>query len=450
MGSIRDSNRKTVRVGALSILTQVISQGSNALTALARIPILVIALGASGYGTFTLVQAVVPWLVVVPLGLRQSLRAMGAQALHSSPAEASVVWRAHWMDARRMMVLTGAAGLAVCMVLGLVWPQLASPSGGRVEAVAVLACTAILCASGFLGTVHAGWLEAGDRLALVNMMGAATGIVGLALTFVLWQVGAPFALFAIAGVAAVVAPSWCALIWHRPPPPPTDTPAELREAVRSNSRRFLYGVLATLLATGLSPFIIGLLLGPKEAASYFVAARLAFMVTLVPTALTPLLWNRHARIRSSREANPSHRGLRSILLVSSGLGLLLAVAFAVVGPPLGHLLGTKEVPAPLSLYLAFASLGLLQFVQAPLTAALSGPRGAHFMSRTTTIAAIVSVLGAVPATLLVGVSGPVWSFVLTFGVMTGFWIHRVRQEGGYVTDRHVAPADAAPPTPPLG
>src|SRR5690349_13454544 len=85
------------RVGALSILGQALSQGSNAIAAVARIPILVVALSASGYGTFTLVQALVPWLLVVPLGLRQSLRAMGAQALHTSREEATLVWRAHWV-----------------------------------------------------------------------------------------------------------------------------------------------------------------------------------------------------------------------------------------------------------------------------------------------------------------------------------------------------------------
>jgi O-antigen/teichoic acid export membrane protein len=428
----------------------VVSQGSNALTALARIPILVIALGASGYGTFTLVQAVVAWLVVVPLGLRQSLRAMGAQAMHSSPAEAAVVWRAHWLHGRRMMLLSGAAGVVVCIALALVWPQLASPSADRMEAVGVLVCTAVVCASGFLGAVHAGWLEASDRLALVNMMGAATGIVGLAIALLLWKLDAPFFLFAIAGVAASVAPSWCALIWHRPERTATQASAALVEAVRSNSRRFLYGVVATLLATGLTPFVIGLLLGPTEAASYFVAARLAFMVTLVPTALTPVLWNRHARIRSLQGTGGSHRGLRWLLLVSLGTGLPLAVAFVFVGPRLGHLLGTKEVPAPLGLYVAFALLGVLQFVQAPLTAALSGPRGTRFMSRTTTVAAVVSVLGSLPGTVLLGVSGPVWAFVLSFGAMTLVWVHRVRMEGGYVTDRHVDPLDVVPPASTVG
>ena len=268
-------------------------------------------------------------------------------------------------------------------------------------------------------------------------MGAVTGIVGLALTFVLWKADAPFGLFAIAGVAAFVAPSWCALLWDRPARSGPAPSPELVTAVRVNSGRFLFGATATLLAAGLAPFVIGSLLGAEEAGSYAVAARLAVIVTLVPVSLTPLLWNRQARLRSAADGQP--HGLRRLLTLSVGVGVVMAVGFAILGPPLGHLLGARDVPAPRALYVAFAVYGVVVFVQAPLTAALSGPLGARFMSRTTAVAAVAAVVASVPATLLLGVSGPVWAVVAAFGAVSVAWIRHLRQQGGYVTDLHVRP-----------
>jgi O-antigen/teichoic acid export membrane protein len=269
------------------------------------------------------------------------------------------------------------------------------------------------------------------------------------LTYLLWRLHAPYALFAIAGVAAAAAPAWCADLVPGARPRPSATPATevsrgagthgrggLRPVVRANARTFLFGSLALLLAGGLAPFLIGALLTTKDVASYTIAARLTVVVTLLPAALTPWLWNRQARLRASERTGRHLESLRTVLLASLGCGLVLALAFAIVGPQLGHLLGAADVPAPRALYLAFACHGLVQFAQAPLSASLTGPRGARFMNISTACASVAAVALAAPLTLAVGVSGPVWALAGCYTVMVGVWWVSIKRRDGYLEDAH--------------
>lgn len=422
-----------------SVAGQAVAQGSNAVAALARIPILVVALSPSGYGTYSLVQALVPWLLVLPLGLRFSVRAMGAESRHSSGDDARVLG-AHLAEARRLGLLVLLPGVVACAVLTVLWPRVASPSGSTGEALVVLLATLALCVTTFPGNVRMGLLESRDQLGLVNLLGAATGVGGLALTYLLWRLGAPYALFAVAGVAAAAAPAWCAeLVRTARSPAPAPEAARLRPFVRRNARTFLSGSVALLLAAGLVPFIVGALLTTRDVATYTIAARLTVVVTLLPTALTPWLWNRQARLKASDRKEGHLESLRLVLLASLACGLVLSVVFALAGPTLGHLLGATNVPAPRALYVAFALHGLVQFAQAPLSASLTGPRGARFMNISTACASVAALLLAVPLTLLVGVSGPVWALAGCYGAMMVVWWASIRRMGGYLEDSHAAP-----------
>jgi O-antigen/teichoic acid export membrane protein len=414
-----------------------VAQGSNALGALARIPILVLALSPTGYGTYSLVQAVVAWLLVLGVGLRYSMRTMGAEALHSSSGDDGAVLDAHVLEARRLMAqLVGPCLLGIA-VLSLVWPKVASPTGSTAEAVLILTCTVLICLTTLPGNVRTGLLESRDQLGLVNLLGAATGVAGLALTFVLWKLHAPYALFAVAGVAAAAAPAWCAGAVPQARRSPMADGSLLRQRARGNARRFLVGALSLMLAAGLAPFVIGALLSAQDVATFTIAARLTVVVTLLPASLTPWLWNRQARLRAVPRVDDHLRSLDRVLWTSLGCGALLAVGFAVVGPVAGHLLGATDVVAPRGLYGAFALYGLVHFAQAPLSASLTGPRGARFMNMTTTCASVAALILAFPLTKVFGVSGPVWALAACYGVMVTVWWFAIRRSDGYWADSHL-------------
>lgn len=430
----------TVKVAIMSILGQGMAQGINAVTGLLRIPILVVALSASGYGTFTLVQSVVPWLLVLPTGLRYSLRVMGADAAHSADWSEGQLLDTHLLEARRLVCWMFAWGTPSSVVIALVWPGLASPSKNPLEAFTTLVLLLLLVASSFSGAVYTGWLEVHSRNGLVNVLGAATGIGGLILTFALWRTNAPFNAFAIAGGAASVAPAWCGWIVGKSVGKREAAPSNIIKAVRKNNRGFVFATLANLLAAGLAPFVIGLILGPESVAAHAIAARLAVIVTIIPTALTPILWNHQARLRSQSALGSQDvtTTFKKILIISGATGLFLSIVFIIVGPWIGHRLGAQSVATPLALYLAFGAHGFLQFLVAPLSASLTGPRGVAYMARTTASAAGVSAMLSVPATCWLGVSGPVWSGALGFGLLCVAWLRRIHLEGSFLDDSHLS------------
>jgi O-antigen/teichoic acid export membrane protein len=433
------SPTRTIKNVIKSVIGQGMAQGVNAITALLRIPILVLALSTGGYGILTLVQSAVPWLLVLPTGLRYSMRVMGADAKHSENLSAGQILDLHLSESRRLVRILYACGVPLAALVALAQPGLASPDKNDIEAFATLALLILLCGSSFSGAVYTGWLEVHSRNGLVNALGAATGIGGLVLTYALWRAHAPFIAFAVAGVASFVTPSWCGWLLARGRGHREPAPSGLKEVVSRNNRRFVLATLASLFSAGLAPFVINLILGPEYVAAHAIAARLSVMITIVPMALTPVLWNFQARLKSQAALGRTNTSAATsrILVVSGVAGALISAAFCLVGPYLGHRLGAQRVAAPLALYLAFSAHGFFQFLIVPLSSSLTGPRGVAYMARTTAIVAGASAALSFPVTMWIGVSGPVWSGVVGFAVLCAIWLRKIQNEGGMMDDVHV-------------
>lgn len=412
-----------------SVLGQGVAQGVNAVAGILRIPILILALGPSGYGTLVLVLAFMPWLMVVPTGVRHSLRVMGARALHSPGEDELAVLGAHLRESRRLGRITCLIGLPGAALVAVIWPDVASPAGKGGESFLTLAALVLLSVSTFRGTVYTGWLEVHSRNGLVNLLAAASGIGGLILSLVLWRMDAPFLAFAVAGLVAATAPAWFGWLLGRRLGRPVDPGSAAGVRVRETSRRFASTALATMGAAGISPFVIGALLGSEAVAVHAVAARLVVVVTIIPTALVPLLWNRQARL-PAQSHGAAVTSLDRILGLCILTGAVTSVLFAAGAPRLGDALGGESMAAPLVLYCAFALHGFNQFLFAPLSATLTGPRGLAYMTWTTGAAAVVATALSVPAALYLGVSGPVWAIAVTFGAMMLFWLCRARRHSG--------------------
>jgi len=424
-------SRKSIRAASSAILGQGVAQGVNALGAIIRIPVLVVALSAAGYGTFSLVMALAPWLLLPHTALRYSVRVLGADALHSgSPEHLSAVIHEHRSQARRFALWFVAAAPVLGAAIALSWPALSSPSADRVEAFWVVVLSVTACATGLSGSVYTGWLEANDKLAATNLLGSLVGIIGLGLAVALAWLHGPFILFVAAGMTSSVAQMWGGWLVGRRSAPPGAGDPELVPTIRRNVRAFTVNQFSALIANGLSPFVVGAAVGAVAVGSYTIAARLAILITIVPSALIPLFWNQHARLRraSSEVADgpvwtPAHERM---LLLQLMAGVGLAGVFWFVGPRIGHLLGKGDVPAAPLLYGAFAVFGIIGFLQAPLSAWFVSPDSVSYLARSTASAAVAGLLLGTSLALLIGESGPIWGIDATYAVLTMAWYRRVR------------------------
>jgi O-antigen/teichoic acid export membrane protein len=403
----------------------------NALSALLRVPILTRELGGQGYGSLVLLTAVLPWQLVMASGLRYSVRVMSVEAQSRDAVyKPSDVLQAHLLLARRQAIVWLALGLPTAVGIALLCPGFVAPHGNRADALAALCLVLVLGCTGLSGVARTGQLEAQGRAPLVNTLGAASGLAGLGATLALSAVHARYFLFVGAAAAAVVAPYWCAMLFTRGAYGATSEP-RLQGFARRYSRRYGIASAATLLSNGGDPFIVAALLGAGSVASYSLAARLAIMVTVVPTAVGPILWRRQAARRALAQGQipEATAALGRQLRVGMIAGSLAAAAFVWVGPTLADVLGQGQIQAPWALYAAFAMLGIFQYLQAPLIAALSGSRGSLLLTRANVLSSLVSIALSAPMILAVGVSGAPWASVIAaFGVVS-WWLRSVHRDG---------------------
>lgn len=95
----------------------------------------------------------------------------------------------------------------------------------------------------------------------------------------------------------------------------------------------------------------------------------------------------------------------------------VALGFALWGPNLAELVGGVASRGPRSLYLAFATLGLVTALASPVEAVLSGRRSLRPTLVLSLTSAVVNIVLSIVFTLEFGISGPVFASAISVALL---------------------------------
>jgi O-antigen/teichoic acid export membrane protein len=406
-------------------------------TSVARIPLIIHSLGASGYGLLLAVTALAPWMLLVIGGLNNVARVDIAEALGAAGEQSAwATLEHHRRRSYRLCAWVGALSILAAVVVP--WNSLLLSNHGlhvaRYEVPLGIAVSGVMVALSAPGSVYQGLLQADRRVAITSILPGAAAILSLVVTAAAAVFSAPFVVFVLATVAASCAPFWFAHILglsHR---------AKMQRRVQDRSVTahsragntldlvIMTGAAAPpLFSVGWDPLVLGAAAGPEAVAVYGLASRLAALVTILPSALYPHFWAEYARLRAAGEREALRAHLRRDIIIVGGLTAALGVLYIGIGPIVGAILGGHAVDQPRSLYVAFAVMGVLAALQTVVLPVLGGRRSAWLMATLVFAFTLPNVALSYVLSLRVGAVGPVLASIF-FSVLLlgGAWarIHR--------------------------
>ena len=406
-------------------------------TSVARIPLIIHSLGASGYGLLLAVTALAPWMLLVIGGLNNVARVDIAEALGAAGEQSAwATLEHHRRRSYRLCAWVGALSILAALVVP--WNSLLLSQHGLhlapYEVPLGIAVSGVMVALSAPGSVYQGLLQADRRVVITSILPGAAAILSLVVTAAAAVFSAPFVVFVLATVAASCAPFWFAHILglsHR---------AKMQRRVQDRSVTahsragntldlvIMTGAAAPpLFSVGWDPLVLGAAAGPEAVAVYGLASRLAALVTILPSALYPHFWAEYARLRAAGEREALRAHLRRDIIIVTGLTAALGVLYIGIGPIVGTILGRHAVDQPRSLYVAFAVMGVLAALQTVVLPVLGGRRSAWLIATLVYAFTLPNVALSYVLSLRVGAVGPVLASIF-FSVLLlgGAWacIHR--------------------------
>jgi O-antigen/teichoic acid export membrane protein len=396
-----------------------LAQATVFATSLARIPLIVTALGASGYGLVLAIGSILPWPILIATSFTSTARLRTAEAIgmnDSHRADGLVVRLTQQASSTGVLILL----IGVLLAFTIPWPallqstQMASNNEVRLGVVIV----AIFAGSACIGAVHQGYLQANNRVALTAAFSGIAAILSLLVTIAAYLLNLPLPAFIVASSIAMCAPFWLSTAFV----PRHLRGVRFRRATPTGEvkglpvKEFIVmsGVSAPpILVSGFDAIILSAASGPGAVATYGIATRLAVLVTLVPAALYPVFWADFARQRASFPVDAMRktvmRGLMPMLVITA----IAASLFVFIGPQAAKFLTTGQVQSHPGLFIAIGAAALLATCQTVLLPALAGH---HRAARLLAIIVYGSILPNVALSYLLardlGAIGPVLSTIL--------------------------------------
>ena len=284
--------------------TFALSQGVLLATSLARVPLIVSAIGSKGYGVALAVTSLQLWMIVIISSLTDLTRVSVSESLGSGDFSAAshVIVK---MRARANQLVIFFVGLGLLLAVALPWTDIlhAQSVASSLVLRSGICATIWLAASCAPGAVHTGILHAQRKVALTQAFPGIAASLSLAAVAVAWWLHLDLLAFVIAPALAACAPYWLASIWgHRAMralaaksdtrPPPLDGGARVSpRPLRMRDLVIMSGAGAPpLYSTGLDPIVLSISRGPVAVAAYGLASRIGVLVVLLPSALYPLYW----------------------------------------------------------------------------------------------------------------------------------------------------------------
>jgi O-antigen/teichoic acid export membrane protein len=176
-----------------------LAQATVFATSLARIPLIVTALGASGYGLVLAIGSILPWPILIATSFTSTARLRTAEAIgmnDSHRADGLVVRLTQQASSTGVLILL----IGVLLAFTIPWPallqstQMASNNEVRLGVVIV----AIFAGSACIGAVHQGYLQANNRVALTAAFSGIAAILSLLVTIAAYLLNLPLPAFIVA------------------------------------------------------------------------------------------------------------------------------------------------------------------------------------------------------------------------------------------------------------
>lgn len=380
--------RQKVHIHVVS--SYAISQGVVFLTSLARIPLVISAIGSQGYGVAVAITSLQAWIVIITISVAHLTQVSVSEDLGRRDFTGALRSIAE-MRRRAKQLSLAIVLVGIVLSAALPWSRLLHAE----KVSSSLALTVAICASLWLlataapGAAYLGILNAERKVALTQSFAAIAALSSLAATAVGWAMHLGLTAFVLAPAIAACVPFWIANILGRsnlraiasrqdkalihPDPRGNRTARQFRP----RDLLVMMGVAAPpLFSTGLDPIVLSISKGPAAVAVYALASRLGLIVVMLPSALGPLYWSNFARLRAAGNIPRILALYRKELLLTIAGTAVLGVIFVVAGPRAANILSAHKVARPMILYLSVAVLGLLAAVQAVTLPLLSATRTA--------------------------------------------------------------------------
>ncbi len=367
-----------------------ITQAIVFLTSLARIPLVISAIGSRGYGVALAITSLQAWIVIITLSVAHLTQISVSEDLgrddFAGALQSVSEMRRRSKQLSLLIVLAG-----IVLSAALPWSQLLHAGGvsGPLALTEAICASLLLLATAAPGAVYLGVLNAERKVALTQSFPAMAALLSLAATALGWALHLGLFAFVLAPAIAACAPFWIGHILGRRHVRSIEsrqdkgvTHVDAREdrtirQLRLRDLLVMMGVAAPpLFSTGLDPIVLSVSKGPAAVAAYGLASRLGILVVTLPAALGPLYWSNFARLRAAGNIPRILALYRKELLLTIAGTAVLGVIFVVAGPRAAIALSAHKVARPMGLYLSVAVLGLLAAVQAVTLPLLSATRTA--------------------------------------------------------------------------
>lgn len=410
------------------------TQAVLAAGAFARIPLLVAAVAATGYGSIVAFSGLCVVVIAVADGLAQTTRAMTAERHAPNFGRYNRIQNvATSLSVVTVLSLLGGAAIALAI----------SPSPDNLWAAALF-CLG-MSATALFGGPAKGLLEATGKTAQVHLLQTTTTLIGLPLLFATMYLSPSLVTASAVTGFGLAIPYLSYLVAAR---------GTLKRS-KISVRRALYSLprmrsvpewksvmsmttwtWANSLNYAFDASIVGLVAGAAAAGEFGLASRVMTLAMLLSLALNPLIT---ARVSSWRTSFGYHALLRRVGRLSLWIGLTsvaLSTLSVALGPWLAGVLSHNQISSPLPLYVALAVFATTSAITAPLMGLFAGSGGASFRAKFSAIMALVNVCLSVIATIYIGNSGPVISSTITLVALSVILLIRMRNEPQKIMERY--------------
>lgn len=410
------------------------AQAVLAVGAFLRIPLLVAAVAATGYGSIVAFSGLCVVVIAVADGLAQTTRAITAE--RSSPSYGRY---------NRIQNLALSVGLVTTSLLlgGGIFALVIEPSGDNPWAAALL-CLGF-SASAIFGGPAKGLLEGTGGTARVHLLQTSTTVIGLPLLFAaLFFSPSLVAASAVTGLGLAL-PYLTYLIAARRIL--GQAKIHLRPAIYGISRlrrlREIKSVKSMTIWTwsnslnyAFDASIVGLIAGTVAAGEFGLASRIMTLAMLLSLALNPLITARVSSWRTTSSLDTLLRKVRRLSIYIGLVSLALSTTSVILGPWLAAILSHNQIASPLFLYISLAVFAFASAVSAPLMGVFAGSGGVKFRAKVSAILAVVNLCLSVILTFLFGIGGPVISSTVTLCILSCFLISKIKRNPQTIMERY--------------
>lgn len=329
------SRTRRLLEGAISgIVSKGMVLAANAVT----IPITIRYLGAESFGIWITISTILSMLLVLDLGVANSLTNFTSQAYATGDQEQASTYSS------TAFAILSAVSILLALIAWLVWPyfnwqnlfHLSSSSEVPTVSRAVAAALGIFLVglpAGLAPKILGGYQE----LRTANLFTAAGSILNLAAVIALVHLHAGLVALVTASSAALVGINLLALAWiwtfHKPwlMPKARHIKQHAARSLMQTGTEFFLLQIAGLVVFNSDNLVVTHYAGPSQVASYSIAWRLVGYAAVIQTMIVPALWPAFSEAFARNDLSWIRDTFRRTMAITMGTAFVFALLFAIAG-----------------------------------------------------------------------------------------------------------------------